>query len=95
MSLDILDLKLSLWQTIGAFFMHSLPALFLLIILLISWKYEIVGGIGFILAGLAYIAWLTGSPFEWYMIAWAVQISGIAFLIGILFLTGWFKKRRK
>jgi len=75
--------------------MHSLSSLFLLIILVISWKYEIVGGIFFILAGLLYILFLLRNPFELYMIAWALQISGIAFLIGILFLINWVKKKRK
>lgn len=96
MSLDVFDTKQSLWQTIIALFMHNLPALVLLIILIISWKHEIVGGVTFILAGLAYIvALLIKNPFEWYMLAWAAQISGVAFLIGILFLIGWFKKRKQ
>lgn len=94
MSFDVFDSGLSFWQTLLAFFMHSLPALILLLVLIISWKYEIVGGIIFILAGLAYIAMLARNKFEWYMLAWAIQISGIAFLIGILFLIGWFKKNR-
>jgi len=94
MSFDVFDLKLSFGQTVLAFFMHSLPALFLLIVLIISWKYEIVGGVIFILAGLVYIALLTRNQFEWYLLSWAIQISGIAFLIGALFLIGWFKKNK-
>lgn len=95
MSLDVFDSGLNFWQTIVALFMHNLPALFLLVILIISWKHEIVGGVGFILAGLVYIALLTRNPFEWYLLAWAIQISGIAFVIGTLFLIGWFKKTKK
>jgi len=95
MSLDVFDSGLNFWQTVVAFFIHSLPALFLLIILIISWKYEIVGGVGFIVAGLVFIALLMRNPFEWYMLAWALQISGISFLTGILFLIGWFKKKEK
>jgi len=95
MSLDVFDSGLNFGQTIMAFFIHNLPALFLLIILIISWKYEIVGGVGFILAGLVYIAVLMRNPFEWYMLSWAIQIAGIAFLTGILFLFGWFKKSHK
>ena len=74
--------------------MHNIPALVLLVVLLISWKYEIVGGIAFILAGLVYIVVLMRNPFEWYMLSWAIQISGIAFFIGIMFLINWFKKRK-
>lgn len=94
MSLDVFSPELSFWQTLGALFMHNIPTLVLLIVLLVSWKYEIVGGVGFILAGLLYIIILMRNPFEWYMIFWSLQIAGPAFLIGILFLIGWFKKKK-
>ncbi len=94
-SLDIFEGNYGFRGTIFGLFMHNIPTLILLIILLISWKYEIVGGIAFILAGLVYLVVLFKNPFEWYMLSWAIQISGIAFLIGILFLVGWFKKIHK
>jgi hypothetical protein len=93
-SLDVFGNGYTFWQTMLALLMHNIPVFLLLIVLLISWKYEIVGGIAFILAGLLYILLLMGSEFEWYMLAWAAQISGIAFLIGILFLVNWYKKKR-
>ena len=93
-SLDVISPELSFWQIAVGLFMHNIPALVLLIVLLISWKYEIVGGIAFILAGLLYIAWLMRKPFQWYMIIWSLQIAGPAFLIGILFLIGWSKKKK-
>lgn len=94
MSLDVFSPELSFWETVFGLFMHNLPALVLLVVLLISWKYEIVGGIAFILAGLLYFIILIRNSFEWYMLSWIIQISGIAFLIGILFLVGWFKKKK-
>jgi len=94
-SLDIFEMKLGFWGTIVGLFMHNIPALILLIVLLISWKYEIVGGIVFILAGILYIVTLTMNPFEWYMLSWSLMIAGPAFLIGILFIAGWRKSRRK
>ena len=48
--------------------------------------------VAFILAGLVYIILLMRNPFEWYLVAWAIQISGVSFLIGILFLIGWKRK---
>ncbi len=79
--------------------MHNIPVFILLTILLISWKHEIVGGIAFILAGILYIAFILmnviTTGFEWYYLAWAVQISGIAFFIGIMFLVGWSKKKKQ
>jgi len=94
MSLDIFDMHLGFWGTVLGLFMHNIPALILLAVLLISWKYEIVGGVIFILAGLLYIALLMRNPFEWYMLIWAIEISGIAFIIGALFLVGWHKKKK-
>lgn len=92
-SLDVFEGGRGFWETALAFLMHNIPVFILTAVLIISWKYEIVGGIVFILAGLLYIVSLLRNPFEWYMLAWAAQISGIAFFIGILFLIGWRKKR--
>ncbi|MFH1072982.1 MAG: hypothetical protein V1743_06145 [Nanoarchaeota archaeon] len=93
-SLDVFSPGLSVWQIVLGLFMHNIPTLLLLAVLLISWKYEIVGGIAFILAGLVYIFLTLRNPFAWYLVAWSVQIAGPAFLIGILFLIGWFRKKR-
>ncbi|MEM4239851.1 MAG: hypothetical protein QXM31_02295 [Candidatus Woesearchaeota archaeon] len=97
-SLDVFGTGLGFWQTLGALFMHNIPALILLAVVIISWKHEIVGGIAFILAGLLYIALMAVSAlrgqFEWYMIVWSLQIAGPAFLVGILFLACWRKKKK-
>jgi hypothetical protein len=92
-SLDVFEQELTPMQLAIGLFIHNIPALILLILLIISWKYEILGGIVFISAGLIYILLLTlSSRFEWYMLSWSAIISGPAFLIGILFLIGWRKK---
>ena len=95
-SLDVFDEKLNFWGIVLGLFMHNIPVFILAIILWISWKREIVGGIAFILAGIAYIiSLLMRSSFQWYMISWSLIIAGPAFFIGILFLIGWNKKRKK
>jgi len=97
-SLDIFEGNYGFWGTIIGLFMHNIPVLILLVILIISWKREIVGGIAFILAGFLYIVMMLrnviSTGFEWYYLLWAVQISGIAFLIGILFIVNWVLKRK-
>jgi len=97
MSLDVFEGNYGFWGTIAGLFMHNIPAMILLIVLIISWQHEIVGGIGFILAGILYIAMILmnviKAGFEWYYLLWALQISGIAFFTGIMFLVGWFKKK--
>lgn len=96
-SLDVFEGHYGFWGTVLALLMHNIPALVLLIVLLISWKREIVGGIAFILAGLLYIGILAVNALrgfgEWYMLSWSLIIAGPAFFIGILFLIGW--RRRK
>lgn len=96
-SLDIFDMKLSFWETVLGLFMHNIPVFVLSIILLISWKHEIVGGIAFTLAGTLYVAIMAinmlRNSFEWYMVSWNFIIAGPAFLIGILFIINWLKKR--
>ncbi|MBN1157146.1 hypothetical protein JXA85_05985 [Candidatus Woesearchaeota archaeon] len=95
-SLDIFEMKLGFWGTVLGLFIHNIPSLFLTVILIISWRYEIVGGIAFILAGLLYIVLAaTSQDFQWYMLLWMLQISGPAFLVGVLFLINWKKKKRK
>jgi|SRR3989344_9382015 len=93
-SLDIFEGNYGFWGTILGLIMHNIPVFILIIVLIISWKHEIVGGIIFILAGLFYIITLLMNPqLEWYMLSWSLLIAGPAFLIGILFLLNWkFKK---
>ncbi len=95
-SLDVFEPGLTAGQIALGLFMHNIPVFILAIILVISWKYEIVGGIGFILGGIVYVGFIIANliktGFEWYYLAWIMQISGIAFFIGILFMINWFKK---
>ena len=97
-SFDVFGQGYGFWGTLLAFFIHNIPVIILAILLWISWKHEIVGAIVFILAGLLYtILTLTTAiknGFEFYYLAWIVQIAGIAFLIGILFLINWKRKNK-
>jgi hypothetical protein len=95
-SLDIFGNGYTFWETIIGLLMHNIPVFVLTIILIISWKYEIVGGIAFVLAGVAYIFMLFMNPqFEWYMISWSLTIAGPAIFIGVLFIIGWLRKKNK
>jgi thiol:disulfide interchange protein len=93
-SLDIFEGNYGFWGTILGLFMHNIPSIILLIILIISWKHEIVGGIAFILAGILYIVWAVNYRPEMEIIYGILLIAGPAFLIGVLWFLNW-KKRKK
>jgi hypothetical protein len=94
-SFDVISSDLSLGEIITGMLVHNIPTLVLIIIVIISWKYEIVGGIAFLLAGLMYIVFATTRAEIWYIaIAWSIQIAGPALLTGVLFMVNWFQKKQ-
>jgi hypothetical protein len=93
MSLDVFEIGMNFWQILGGLFMHNIPVLILLVVFAISWKYEIVGGIVFILAGILYIFISVRNVDDWRIaLAWSIQIAGTAFVIGGFFIANWMKK---
>jgi len=94
-SLDVFEPGASVKDIAIGLFMHNIPALILLVITIIAWKHEIVGGVAFILAGILYLVLVIQNGVPLLMVlSWSLTISGPAFLIGILYLVGWFKKRK-
>jgi len=96
-SWDVFDENSGFWQTVLALLIHNIPALLLAVIIWISWKYEIVGGIAFIIAGIVHLvsSILRVDAEPWYITsAFSLIIDLPAFIIGTLFLIGWFKKRK-
>lgn len=92
-SFDVFEEGKSALDIALGLFIHNIPSLILLIVLIISWKHEIVGGIVFILAGLVYVI-LVSMNQPWYIVLlWSLQIAGPAFFIGILFIINWLKKK--
>ncbi|MDD5178455.1 MAG: hypothetical protein PHT54_04225 [Candidatus Nanoarchaeia archaeon] len=98
-SLDIFGNNYNFWETVAGLFMHNLPSLALLVILIISWKHELVGAITFGFLGVlgiigTIIAMLNtpeGSIFNPILI-----VTGIVTLLaGILFFVGWKERGRK
>jgi hypothetical protein len=96
-SLDIFELNLDFWGTVVGLLMHNIPTFILLALLIISWKFELVGAILFIFFGIVYAIFITiravTSGSSWLVALPTVGIiGGPALLIGILFLISWKKK---
>ena len=84
-ALDVFDGERGFWDTALALLLHLLPTVFILLTLLLAWKWEWIGGTLFIAFGLCYIVWAWGVfPFLTYLV-----IAGPLFLVGILFWLDW------
>lgn len=95
-SLDVITPEATIWQILAGMFMHNIPVFILTAVLVVAWKYEWVGGVVFILAGVAYIALSVSSQITWYQaLSWSMILAGPAFIVGGLFLASWFMKTRK
>jgi hypothetical protein len=70
-------------QALAEFAIHLVPALLLLAIVAMSWRWEWVGGIAFVALAAAYVAMVPGR------LDWILVISGPLLLIGVLFLASW------
>jgi len=74
-------------KTLLALLIHLIPTFLIIIILILSWKRAWIGGISFILLGIAYIIWSTqagrGAQFTYIVL----------FMVGVLFLATWFFRK--
>lgn len=88
-SFDVFDEGYSFWETILALLMHLIPTFILIVVLLIAWKWEWIGGIIFIVLAVAYIFLAWGRfPFSNYVIMCSPMI-----IISVLFILNWKYKK--
>ena len=98
-SLDVFEPGMSAGKIMLGLLMHNIPSIIMAGLLVIAWKKEIVGAVGYFEAGLLYngivIFNIVNSGLQWYLaISWSLIIAGPLFIIGILFLINW-KKRNE
>jgi len=84
-ALDVFGEGYTFWEMLLGFLIHLIPTGIVLVVLVISWRWEWVGGILFIALGVAYLV-MSWNKFHWSAY---VAISGPLFLIGVLFLISW------
>ena len=97
---DAFESKLTIWQQLGHFFMHLIPSFILLGILLVAWKWEIIGGIIFMLIGLGFTPFIYAHNYQmnhsvWISLGIIALITFPFIVVGALFLvSNWQRKRR-
>jgi len=88
-SLDVFGTGAGFWMTLAGFLIHNIPALILLAALLIGWRWEWVGALGFF-AGAVFFLVVANSR----DVASILILEVIPVLIGSLFLVGWFLRKQ-
>ena len=84
-ALDVFDAGYGFWQAIAALLIHLIPVYIVIAALVLAWRWEWLGAIGFSALAIFYVAWAWGRfPLVAYL-----SISGPLFLIAILFLLNW------
>ncbi len=98
-ALDAFEPGLTLGQQLLAFLMHLIPSFILLVILLVAWKWERIGGIIFILIGLVtspmvFIHNYRMNESVWMSLGIIAMITLPFVLIGLLFVFSHLGKRK-
>jgi len=86
-SLDVFDGKSTTSEMFTGFFIHNIPAFILLILLVIAWSRENIGGLLFIVAGAA-MTYFYGGPAKLTQAQWV--LFGLPVLVGFLFLLNYY-----
>lgn len=95
-SLDVVQPGISRSQIALGLIIHNIPSLVLLVVLILSWRREIIGGIAFLLAGVAFIVFtFTRNPDSFFALLISSLVLGIPLLLtGVMFLACWVQKKR-
>lgn len=99
-ALDSFRPDLTIWQQTGAFLIHLTPSFVLLAILIFAWKWELLGGIIFILLGIGFSPFIFVKNYNmnhsvWMSIGIIAAITVPFVIVGILFIVSHFKKRNQ
>ena len=89
----------TIWQQLGTFFIHLIPTYVLTAILIVAWKWEKIGGIIFIVIGLAlspfvFILNYNRTHSVWVSLFIIAMITFPFVVVGILFITSYNMKKK-
>ena len=98
-ALDAFAPGLTIWQQIGAFLMHLIPSFILLAVLIVAWKWELIGGILFALLGLGLSPFIFLHNYDMnHSVGMSLGIIALItfpfFCVGILFIVSYYKKKK-
>ncbi len=99
-ALDSFSQERTFWQNLGALLMHLIPSFVLIALLIIAWKWELIGGITFATIGLAISPFIYNHNFHMNHSVGksllALLVVTVPFIIvGILFIVSHFMKKKQ
>ncbi len=89
---------LTIWQQLGAFFIHLIPSFILVAVLILAWKWEKIGGIIFILLGLGLSPFIFQHNYEMNQsigmsLGIILMITFPFVVVGVLFIISHYMKK--
>jgi len=98
-SIDALNSELTIWQQIWSLSMHLIPSFVLILLLLLSWKRELIGGIIFMIIGLGFSPIIFIHNFKMNQSIWmslgVISVITIPFaIVGVLFILSHYRKKK-
>ncbi len=98
-ALDSFAPELSLWQQISGFLIHLLPSYILIIFLIVAWKWELIGGMIFIIIGTGFSPLIYSMNYHmnhsvWMSLGIIASITIPFIVIGGLFILSHFLKKK-
>jgi len=98
-ALDSFEPGHTFWHQIGAFLIHLIPSFILAAMLVVAWKWELVGGIIFIAIGIGFTPFIYMHNYQMNQsvgmsIGIIATITVPFILVGVLFILSHFMRRK-
>ena len=98
-ALDSFDPRYTLWQQLRAFAIHLIPTYILILFLIVSWKWELIGGMMLIILALGFIPFIYTHNFNmnhsvWMSLSIILMINFPFVITGGLFVLSHFLKKK-
>ena len=98
-ALDSFAPELTFWQQIGGFLIHLIPSFILLVFLITAWKWELTGGMIFMILGIGFSPIVFSMNYHmnhsiWISIGIIASITFPFIIVGGLFILSHFIKKK-
>lgn len=89
-ALDVFSEGYGFWDTAHALAIHLIPTFFLIVALILAWRWEWVGAALYAAAGTLYLVQTLSRPLSPAIkLNWILGIAGPAFVVAALWLAAW------